>query len=188
MELGRCTEDVPVEPITATYTRDEDQFQVVVTGHGQSRTGVAPDIIAARDLADQLAAELVAASSSMPVVVHLLDGSGVAFIQALLTARLGLTLPLEHVTHRLTWVRKPFDELVINALRHAEPPRRCRIDLTEHGQRLRIEVDDAASHRVPQPQTPDRSVDADWSCSTSSPRHGVSTIVPAAKPCGRSWL
>lgn len=88
-----CAEDVPVEPITATYTRVEGQFRVEVTGHGQSRTGTAPDIVAARELAGQLAARLTPATGATAVIVHLLDGSGVAFTRALLAARLGLTPP-----------------------------------------------------------------------------------------------
>jgi hypothetical protein len=93
MAPGLCAEDVRVEPITAAYTRDKNQFQVVVTRHEQSRTGTAPDIIAARELADRLATQLTPAGGATPLVVHLLDGSGVAFTRALLTARLGLTTP-----------------------------------------------------------------------------------------------
>lgn len=90
MVPDRYAEDAPVEPITATYTRDEGQFQVVVTGHGQSRTGTAPDILTARELANRLANQLTPAGEATPVVVHLLDGSGVAFTRTLLTAQLGL--------------------------------------------------------------------------------------------------
>jgi hypothetical protein len=82
-----------VESIIAAYARDEGRFRVVVTGHGQSRDGVAPDIVAARVVADALVAQVVPAGGSAPVVVHLLDGSGVAFTHTYLTAQLGLAPP-----------------------------------------------------------------------------------------------
>jgi anti-sigma regulatory factor (Ser/Thr protein kinase) len=46
------------------------------------------------------------------------------------------------------------DELVTNALRHGEAPRRCRLVVLRRGDRLRIEVDDA-SPREPVIRTPD---------------------------------
>ncbi len=46
------------------------------------------------------------------------------------------------------------DELVTNALRHGEAPRRCRLVVLRHRDRLRVEVDDA-SRREPVIRTPD---------------------------------
>jgi Fe-S cluster assembly iron-binding protein IscA len=84
-------DDAPVELITASYNHEEDQFRVVVTGHGQSRTGTSSDVVTARELADRLVAQIAPSAGATPVVVHLLDGSAIAFTNALLTARYGLT-------------------------------------------------------------------------------------------------
>jgi hypothetical protein len=90
--VAGCVDDAPVELITASYNHEEDQFRVVVTGHGQSRTGTSPDVVTARELADRLVTRIVPAAGAAPVVVHLLDGSAVAFTNALLTARFRSTV------------------------------------------------------------------------------------------------
>jgi two-component sensor histidine kinase len=48
------------------------------------------------------------------------------------------------------------DELVSNAVRHGEPPRRLRVILSHGGRRLRMEVEDA-SPLEPMPRMPDRT-------------------------------
>ena len=48
------------------------------------------------------------------------------------------------------------DELVSNAHQHGDTPRECRINLINHGRRLRVEVDDTSPH-PPRIRTPDRT-------------------------------
>ncbi|WP_236809173.1 hypothetical protein [Amycolatopsis albispora] len=72
--------------ITATYTPENDDWTVTVTGPGETLTGKAPGIIAARDQADQLAEKL--AGGAKATVVHLLNGSALEFTHAYMSARL----------------------------------------------------------------------------------------------------
>ncbi|QFU86890.1 hypothetical protein [Amycolatopsis sp. YIM 10] len=72
--------------ITATYTPENDDWTVTVTGPGETLTGKAPGIIAARDRADQLVEKL--AGGAKATVVHLLNGSALEFTHAYMSARL----------------------------------------------------------------------------------------------------
>ncbi|MFI6028685.1 hypothetical protein [Amycolatopsis magusensis] len=73
--------------ITATYTPDNDDWTVTVSGlEGEPLTGRAPGIIAARDRADQLVEKL--AGGEKATVVHLLNGSAFEFTHAYMSARL----------------------------------------------------------------------------------------------------
>ncbi|MFJ7216430.1 hypothetical protein [Amycolatopsis sp. NPDC098790] len=78
-----------VEAITATYTQEDADWAITVSGRGKELTARAPGIIAARDRADQLVEEL--GGEGKTTVVHLLNGSAFEFTQAYMTAR--LTLP-----------------------------------------------------------------------------------------------
>lgn len=79
------------DPIEAHYTPDGDDWTVAVTGRGQTLTGRAPGLIAARDRADQLVEQLAPEESGRKTVVHLLNGDAVEFTTAYLTARLART-------------------------------------------------------------------------------------------------
>lgn len=78
-----------VETITATYTQEDADWKITVSGRGKELTARAPGIIAARDRADQLVEEL--GGDGKTTVVHLLNGSAFEFTQTYMTAR--LTLP-----------------------------------------------------------------------------------------------
>ncbi|SEF26378.1 hypothetical protein SAMN05421837_103249 [Amycolatopsis pretoriensis] len=78
-----------VEMITATYSQEDADWAITVSGQGKELTARAPGIIAARDRADQLVEEL--GGEGKTTVVHLLNGSAFEFTQAYMTAR--LTLP-----------------------------------------------------------------------------------------------
>ncbi len=80
------------DPIEVNYTRDGDDWAVQVTGRGQTLTGTAPGLIAARDRADQLVEE-IAPEEGHKTVVHLLDGDALEFTTAYLTARLAKSEP-----------------------------------------------------------------------------------------------
>lgn len=77
------------EPITAVYVQEDDDWTITVSGLGKKLTARAPGIIAARDTTDQLVDKIVV--EGRPTVVHLLNGSALAFTSAYMTAR--LTLP-----------------------------------------------------------------------------------------------
>ncbi|WP_370944124.1 hypothetical protein AB5J62_34145 [Amycolatopsis sp. cg5] len=77
------------EPITAVYVQEDDDWTITVSGLGKKLTARAPGIIAARDTTDQLVDRI--APEGRPTVVHLLNGSALAFTSAYMTAR--LTLP-----------------------------------------------------------------------------------------------
>lgn len=83
------------EPITVNYTPDGDDWTVTVAmtgdaaGDARTRSATAAGLIAARDQADQLIAQLVP-NSDHRRVVHLLDGDAYAFTNSYLQARLGL--------------------------------------------------------------------------------------------------
>ncbi|WP_018685099.1 hypothetical protein [Actinokineospora enzanensis] len=74
------------EPILANYIPDGDDWTVEVKGKGQTLTGTAPGLIAARDRADQLV-EKIAAGDKKRTVVHTLNGDAVDFTAAYLAAR-----------------------------------------------------------------------------------------------------
>jgi hypothetical protein len=78
-----------VEPITAIYVHEDDDWTITVSGLGKSLTARAPGIIAARDRTDQLVEEL--APQGRSTVVHLLNGSALEFTATYMSAR--LTLP-----------------------------------------------------------------------------------------------
>ena len=75
------------EPIEVNYVPDGDDWLVTAVGRGQTLTGKAPGLIAARDRADQLV-EKLAPEEEHRTVVHLLNGDALAFTSAYLSARL----------------------------------------------------------------------------------------------------
>jgi hypothetical protein len=79
-------------PITVNYTPDGDDWTVtvVVAGEQTARRAKAVGLIAARDQADQMVAQ-IAPNEDGRRVVHLLDGDAYAFTDSYLKARLGLT-------------------------------------------------------------------------------------------------
>jgi hypothetical protein len=81
------------DPIEVHYTPDGDDWTVTVKGRGQTLTGNAPGLIAARDRADQLVEKLTSDEPGHRTVVHLLGGDAVEFTTAYLTARLAKTEP-----------------------------------------------------------------------------------------------
>jgi hypothetical protein len=78
-------------PITVNYTPDGEDWQVTVTvaGAATARSAKAVGLIAARDRADQLVAQIDPKEDGRRVV-HLLDGDAYAFTNSYLQARLGL--------------------------------------------------------------------------------------------------
>lgn len=78
-------------PITVNYTPDGDDWTVtvVVAGEPTVRRAKAVGLIAARDQADQMVAQ-IAPNEDTRRVVHLLDGDAYAFTDSYLKARLGL--------------------------------------------------------------------------------------------------
>lgn len=81
------------DPIEVHYTPDGDDWTVVVKGRGQTLTGRAPGLIAARDRADQLVEKIAPEEPGHKTVVHLLNGDAVEFTTAYLTARLAKPEP-----------------------------------------------------------------------------------------------
>lgn len=81
------------DPIEVNYTPDGDDWTVAVKGRGQTLTGRAPGLIAARDRADQLVEKIAPDEPGHKTVVHLLNGDAVEFTTAYLTARLAKTEP-----------------------------------------------------------------------------------------------
>jgi hypothetical protein len=79
------------DPIEAHYTPDGDDWTVAVKGRGQTLTGRAPGLIAARDRADELAEQLAPQEPGRRTVVHMLNGDALEFTEAYLTARLART-------------------------------------------------------------------------------------------------
>jgi hypothetical protein len=77
-------------PITVNYTPNGDEWTVTVAIAGEQATTMAraAGLIAARDRADQLVAQLAPHADRR--VVHLLDGDAYAFTNKYLQARLGL--------------------------------------------------------------------------------------------------
>jgi hypothetical protein len=80
------------DPIQVNYTPDGDDWTVAVKGRGQTLTGTAVGLIAARDRADQLVEQLTP-DEGHKTVVHLLNGDAVEFTTAYLTARLAKSEP-----------------------------------------------------------------------------------------------
>lgn len=80
-----------LEPITVNYTPDGDDWTVTVAvaGEAATRSATAVGLIAARDQADQLVAQ-IRPDADRRRVVHLLDGDAYAFTNSYLQARLGL--------------------------------------------------------------------------------------------------
>ena len=58
LERERRGVESMADPIEANYTPDGDDWTVAVKGRGQTLTGRAPGLIAARDKADQLVEKL----------------------------------------------------------------------------------------------------------------------------------
>lgn len=81
------------DPIEVHYTPDGDDWTVTVKGRGQTLTGNAVGLIAARDRADQLVEKIAPDEPGHKTVVHLLNGDAVEFTTAYLTARLAKTEP-----------------------------------------------------------------------------------------------
>src|ERR1700759_4496167 len=78
-------------PITVNYTPDGEDWTVTVAvaGAETARSAKAVGLIAARDRADQLVAQIDPDEDGRRVV-HLLDGDAYAFTNSYLQARLGL--------------------------------------------------------------------------------------------------
>jgi hypothetical protein len=76
--------------LTVNYLPDGDDWTVTVTGDAGRRSTRATGLIAARDQADQLVAQ-IAPRNDGRTVVHLLDGDAFAFTNTYLHVRLGLT-------------------------------------------------------------------------------------------------
>lgn len=76
-----------MDPITATYVQENDDWTITVAAQGRHLTGRAPGIIAARDRADQLVEKLQPESKGR-TVVHLLNGSALEFSATYMNARL----------------------------------------------------------------------------------------------------
>jgi hypothetical protein len=78
-------------PITVNYEPDGDDWTIEVSGAGETRSAQAPGLIAARDTADQLVAEVGGdgEGTDAVTVVHLLQGDALAFTSAYMHARLG---------------------------------------------------------------------------------------------------
>lgn len=78
-------------PITVNYTPDGDDWTVTVAVAGDTkvRSAKAVGLIAARDRADQMVAQ-IEPDDDQRRVVHLLDGDAYAFTTSYLHARLGL--------------------------------------------------------------------------------------------------
>ncbi|GAA3052878.1 hypothetical protein [Actinokineospora globicatena] len=81
------------EPILANYTARGTDWTVEVRAKGQTKTATAPDLVTARDRADELIEDMLAGDKKR-TVVHTLDGDAVGFTAAYLTARLGLAEPV----------------------------------------------------------------------------------------------
>jgi hypothetical protein len=92
-------------PITVNYTPDGEDWTVTVSVAGEetARSAKAVGLIAARDRADQMVAQ-IAPDEDGRRVVHLLDGDAYAFTNSYLQARLGLvnaTEPAEKSTDQV---------------------------------------------------------------------------------------
>ncbi len=89
-------------PITVNYTPDGDDWTVTVAvaGEATSRSAKAVGLIAARDRADQLVAQ-IEPNDDLRRVVHLLDGDAYAFTTSYLHARLGLAQPAQTSTDQV---------------------------------------------------------------------------------------
>lgn len=81
------------DPIEVNYIPDGDDWTVTAKGRGQTLTGRAPGLIAARDRADQMV-EKLAPDEKHRTVVHTLNGDAVEFTTAYLTARLAKPEPV----------------------------------------------------------------------------------------------
>ncbi|MCT2588051.1 hypothetical protein [Actinophytocola gossypii] len=75
------------ESIEVNYVPDGDDWQITVTGVGETREATATSLVTAREQAEELVAELVSEEAGR-TVVHLLNGDALAFTSAYLSARL----------------------------------------------------------------------------------------------------
>jgi hypothetical protein len=89
-------------PITVNYTPDGDDWTVTVAVAGETatRSARAAGLIAARDQADQMVAQ-IEPDDDRRRVVHLLDGDAYAFTTSYLHARLGLAQPAQTSTDQV---------------------------------------------------------------------------------------
>lgn len=76
-------------PIVVNYIPDGEDWAITVAQDQRQRTAKAAGLIAARDRADQLVAQM-APNATSRTVVHLLDGDAFAFTTSYLQARLGI--------------------------------------------------------------------------------------------------
>jgi hypothetical protein len=77
--------------IIVDYEPDGDDWAIEASsGRGERRTGRASGLLAARERADRLVAELAGDTAGEVRVVHLLHGDALAFSAAYLSARLGI--------------------------------------------------------------------------------------------------
>lgn len=101
-------------PITVNYTPNGDDWTVTVAVAGEqvTRTAQATGLIAARDRADQLVAQLDP-DADRRRVVHLLEGDAYAFTNSYLQARLGMRRavpPLDRVVRDHTEPTPPWPD------------------------------------------------------------------------------
>jgi hypothetical protein len=89
-------------PITVNYTPDGEDWTVTVAVAGEetARSAKAVGLIAARDRADQLVAQIDPNEDGRRVV-HLLDGDAYAFTNSYLQARLGLASSTQKSTDQV---------------------------------------------------------------------------------------
>ncbi|MDV6011871.1 hypothetical protein [Haloechinothrix sp. LS1_15] len=80
-----------VEPITANYVEESEDWSVTVTGVGRELSARAPGLIAARDRAEQLVDKLEP-DQEKRAVVHMLNGSAVDFTVKYMEARIARTV------------------------------------------------------------------------------------------------
>ncbi|SNR80403.1 hypothetical protein SAMN06265360_12045 [Haloechinothrix alba] len=76
-----------VEPITASYAEEDEEWTITVAGLGRELTARAPGLIAARDRAEQLIDKLVPDQEER-AVVHMLNGSAVDFTAKYMQVRI----------------------------------------------------------------------------------------------------
>jgi hypothetical protein len=101
-------------PITVNYTPDGDDWTVTVAvaGEGPTRSAKAAGLIAARDQADQLVAQ-IDPDDDHRRVVHLLDGDAYAFTTSYLHARLGLAVSTDQVIHAAEAPTPPWPDATV---------------------------------------------------------------------------
>jgi hypothetical protein len=160
-----------IQAITATYVQDDDDWAITVSGADKELSARAPGIIAARDRVDQLVEQLVGddedTNGKSPTVVHLLDGSALAFTTAYMTAR-------------LTRSREP-EQSVSGDLGADE----AATDSTGETQVDTSESDEPANVAAEQPDTPAQQAPARRPLPRKELSKSPLAVSPQASPAGR---